>query len=165
MSDLNQNDAWTLIESYFRNHHLERLVRHQIDSYNYFVQNQIQSTIDMFNPIKNIHSEHDFNSELNKYNLDMEIEMRNMKLHRPQIYENNGATKPMMPQEARLRSFTYSVPITVDLYVKSMVIKNGKELLFEDCINNVHIGKMPIMLNSCICNLKLNKNIQKGESE
>ena len=165
MSDLSQTDAWTLIESYFRNHHLERLVRHQIDSYNYFVQNQLQSTIDMFNPIKNIHSEHDFNVELNKYNLDMEIEMRNMKLHRPQIYENNGATKPMMPQEARLRSFTYSVPITVDLFVKANVLKNGIVDTIEECIHNVHIGKMPIMLNSCICNLKMNKNVQWGENE
>ena len=141
MSDLSQTDAWTLIESYFRNHHLERLVRHQIDSYNYFVQNQIQSTIDMFNPIKNIHSEHDFNVELNKYNLDMEIEMRNMKLHRPQIYENNGATKPMMPQEARLRSFTYN-DITVDLHIKSNVLKEKEPEIIEYTINNVHIGKM-----------------------
>ena len=75
MSDLNQDHAWTIIESYFRNHHLDRLVRHQIDSYNFFVQNQMQSTIDMFNPIKNIHSDHDFNTELGKYNLSMEIEM------------------------------------------------------------------------------------------
>ena len=165
MSDLNQTDAWTIIESYFRNHHLERLVRHQIDSYNFFVLNQMQSTIDMFNPIKNIHSENDFNSELNKYNLSMEIEMRNMKLHRPEIYENNGAMKPMMPQEARLRSFTYSVPITVDLFVTSKTLQGDKEVIFQDTIQNVHIGKMPIMLNSCICNLKLNKNIQVGENE
>jgi len=29
-------DAWVLIESYFRNQHLKQLIRHQIESYNYF---------------------------------------------------------------------------------------------------------------------------------
>ena len=34
-------------------------VRHQVESYNYFVNHQIQKTIDMFNPVT-IHSEHDY---------------------------------------------------------------------------------------------------------
>ena len=136
MSDLKQDDAWAIIESYFKDHHLDRLVRHQIDSYNYFVQHQMQLTLDMFNPIKNIHSEHDFDPELNMHTLNIEINMRNMQLHRPQIYENNGATKMMMPQEARLRNFTYSVPITVDLHITYKIYKNGKHDIIESVIKN-----------------------------
>ena len=49
---------WKIIESYFKDHHLERLVRHQIESYDNFVNNQIKKTIDMFNVV-NIRSEHD----------------------------------------------------------------------------------------------------------
>ena len=30
-------EPWTLIESYFKGQHLERLVRHQLESYNNFV--------------------------------------------------------------------------------------------------------------------------------
>tara|TARA_B100000401_G_scaffold438429_1_gene387043 strand:+ start:8560 stop:12075 length:3516 start_codon:yes stop_codon:yes gene_type:complete len=165
MSDLKQDDAWAIIESYFKDHHLDRLVRHQIDSYNYFVQHQMQLTLDMFNPIKNIHSEHDFDPELNMHTLNIEINMRNMQLHRPQIYENNGATKMMMPQEARLRNFTYSVPITVDLHITYKIYKNGKHDIIESVIKNVYIGKMPIMLKSSICNLKLYNNIENDENK
>lgn len=165
MSDLKQHDAWAIIESYFKDHHLDRLVRHQIDSYNYFVQHQMQLTLDMFNPIKNIHSEHDFDPELNMHTLNIEINMRNMQLHRPQIYENNGATKMMMPQEARLRNFTYSVPITVDLHITYKIYKNGKHDIIESVIKNVYIGKMPIMLKSSICNLKLYNNIENDENK
>ena len=46
---------WKIIESYFKGHHLERLVRHQIESYDNFVNKQIKKTIDMFNVV-NVHS-------------------------------------------------------------------------------------------------------------
>ena len=42
---------WTIIESYFKDKHLERLVRHQLESYNNFVGYQIIKTIEMFNPV------------------------------------------------------------------------------------------------------------------
>ena len=52
-------EPWTLIESYFKGKLLEKLVRHQLESYNDFITYQIQKTIDMFNPVV-IHSENDF---------------------------------------------------------------------------------------------------------
>jgi DNA-directed RNA polymerase beta subunit len=52
------NLNWKVIESYFQGQHLERLVRHQIESYNNFINYQIKKTIEMFNPVT-IHSEHD----------------------------------------------------------------------------------------------------------
>jgi DNA-directed RNA polymerase beta subunit len=42
---------WSIIGAYFNKQHLKRLVRHQIESYNDFVSNQIQRTIEMFNPV------------------------------------------------------------------------------------------------------------------
>jgi len=57
--DINYKDiSWKVIESYFQGQHLERLVRHQIESYNNFINYQIKKTIEMFNPVT-IHSEHD----------------------------------------------------------------------------------------------------------
>ena len=50
---------WNIIESYFKGHHLERLVQHQIESYNNFVGHQIIKTIEMFNPI-HVASEQDY---------------------------------------------------------------------------------------------------------
>ena len=39
--------SWNIIESYFEGKHLERLVRHQIESYNHFVTKQLKKTIDI----------------------------------------------------------------------------------------------------------------------
>ena len=64
----NTEIPWILIESYFKCKHLKQLVKHQLESYNYFVNNQIQQTIEMFNPLI-IASEHDFIKELNLYRL------------------------------------------------------------------------------------------------
>ena len=36
------SQSWNIIESYFEGRHLEQLVRHQIESYNQFVNYQIQ---------------------------------------------------------------------------------------------------------------------------
>ena len=85
----------------------------------------------MFNPIK-IHSENDYISETNSYNLELEIHLKNMKLHRPQIHENNGATKLMFPQEARLRNFTYAANSTVDIRIQySHAIKYNFSMIFS----------------------------------
>ena len=44
-----KNDCWKIIESYFENKHLDRLVRHQIESYNDFILNQMKKTSDQNN--------------------------------------------------------------------------------------------------------------------
>ena len=144
---------WSIIESYFKNHHLKQLVKHQLESYNYFISTQIENTIEMFNPIR-ICSEHDYIKSHNLYRLEIYIKFENFNIHRPQIYENNGATKILFPQEARLRNFTYASAMNVDLNIK-YIIRNGEDyknvLTYTKLLKNIHIGKMPIMLKSNIC--------------
>ena len=157
---------WILIESYFKHKHLKQLVKHQLESYNYFVNNQIQQTIEMFNPLI-IASEHDFIKELNLYRLEIEITFENFSIYRPQIYENNGSTKIMFPQEARLRNFSYSSAMTIDLNIK-YIIRNGENyknvLNYQKKIKNVHIGKLPIMLKSDLCVLNQYKHLNHTET-
>ena len=154
-------EPYSLIESYFEGKHLERLVRHQIESYNNFVNYQIQRTIQMFNPVV-IHSENDFIEENNKYLLEVLIDFTNFKLYPPQIHENNGATKTMFPQEAKLRNFTYASVMTVDINIK-YVIRNTENMdtpkIIEKTLPKVNIGKMPIMLKSSVCVLTQNPHI------
>ena len=157
---------WILIDSYFKHKHLKQLVKHQLESYNYFVNNQIQQTIEMFNPLI-IASEHDFIKELNSYRLEIEITFENFSIYRPQIYENNGSTKIMFPQEARLRNFSYSSAMTIDLNIK-YVVRNGENykntLNYQKKIKNVHIGKLPIMLKSDLCVLTQYKHLNHNET-
>jgi DNA-directed RNA polymerase II subunit RPB2 len=152
---------WDIIGSYFEGHHLERLVRHQIESYNLFVNHQIQQTVEMFNPV-HIVSEQDYDEESGKTSMEIDITFENFKIYRPQIQENNGATKLMFPQEARLRNFTYSSTMTVDVHIKYLV-RNGTNLensqVYHKNIPNIHIGKIPIMLKSSICVLNQYKHI------
>ena len=72
-------EPWDIIGSYFKGHHLKQLVRHQVESYNDFVTIQIQRTIDMFNPVQ-VHSEHDYNKEFNKYGLDVRVLVLSTKI-------------------------------------------------------------------------------------
>ena len=168
-----QNDEyietpWNIIESYFKDKHLEKLVRHQLESYNNFVGCQIIKTIEMFNPIS-IKSEQDFDIKSGKYALEIFVTFENFHIYRPQIHENNGATKLMFPQEARLRNFTYAASMTIDINIK-YVIRSGEDLestsvLYKN-LPKIHIGKLPIMLKSNICVLnqyKYVENVYTGE--
>ena len=157
---------WTIIESYFKNQHLTRLVRHQLESYNNFVNFQIKRTIDMFNPVRVV-SEHDFDPNSKKYSLEIFITFENFCIYRPQIQENNGAVKLMFPQEARLRNFTYSSSTLIDLNIK-YIIRTGENLESVQTINKVmpkvHLGKLPIMLKSDICVLNQYKHFENTET-
>jgi DNA-directed RNA polymerase II subunit RPB2 len=147
------NIPWSIIETYFKNKYLNRLVKHQLESYNYFVDTQIKKTIEMFNPV-HICSEHDYIKEHKLYRLEIFITLSNFSIHRPQVYENNGASKLMFPQEARVRNFTYAGSMTVDLNIK-YIVRNGTNYenvtQYNKLLPKIHIGKLPIMLKSNIC--------------
>uniref|UniRef100_A0A6C0I2V0 DNA-directed RNA polymerase n=1 Tax=viral metagenome TaxID=1070528 RepID=A0A6C0I2V0_9ZZZZ len=157
---------WKIISSYFENHHLKRLVRHQIESYNDFVNVQIERTIGMFNPVM-IASEQDYDKKNRKYKLEIEVKFDKFHLYRAQIHENNGATKLMFPQEARLRNFTYASTMTVDANIK-YIVRSGEQLenvqTFHKVLPNIHIGKMPIMLKSSVCILNQYAHINHIET-
>jgi len=122
----------------------------------------------MFNPVV-IRSENDYNESKNKYFLEIFINFTNFKLYPPQIHENNGATKTMMPQEAKLRNFTYASTMTVDINIK-YVIRNTENMdsptTVEKFLPKINIGKLPIMLKSSVCVLTQNPHFspqQTGE--
>jgi DNA-directed RNA polymerase beta subunit len=153
-------EPYTIIESYFQGQHLDRLVRHQIESYDHFINHQIQKTIDMFNPVR-IHSEHDYIVEHGNHALEVVVKFENFKLYPPQIHENNGATKMMLPQEARLRNFTYASTMTIDIRIEYIVRNSDNEpTVIKKFLPKINIGKMPIMVKSSVCVLTQNHHIQ-----
>jgi DNA-directed RNA polymerase II subunit RPB2 len=157
----NNEMPWDIIESYFDGKHLQRCVRHQLESYNNFVKFEIEKTIDMFNPVT-IHSEHDYNTTFKKYALEIIVSFSNLNIYRPQIHENNGATKVMFPHEARLRNFTYSSAMTINVDIK-IIRRYGENLskteTFYKTLKKIHIGKIPIMVKSDICVLNQYKHL------
>ena len=158
---INNEMSWEMIESYFKGKHLKQLIRHQTESANDFYSYQAPKTIEMFNPVI-IASEQDLDKDSGKYHLEIQISFENFTMQRAQIFENNGATKLMFPQEARLRNFTYSSVITIDIHIK-YIVKQGENLnsehIYHKILPNIHIGKLPIMLNSNICILSQYKHV------
>jgi DNA-directed RNA polymerase II subunit RPB2 len=154
-------EPWSIINSYFRGKHLQQLVKHQIESYNNFVNCQIQKTISMFNPV-HICSEHDYDPQSKKYKLELFVTFEGFNIYRAQIHENNGATKLMFPEEARNRNFTYAGNMSINMNIK-YIIRRGvmleSEEIFYKLIPNISIGKLPIMLKSSICVLEQYKHI------
>jgi len=158
-------EPWTIIGSYFDGKHLEQLVRHQIESYNDMVNIQLKRTVDMFNPVR-IVSDQDYDKTTHKYRLEVEVNFTNLYMSRPQIHENTGATKILFPQEARLRNFTYASMMTLDMNVKYIVRGSGTDeqqvTTHHKVFPRIQIGKMPIMLKSCICVLTQHKHLDNN---
>ena len=161
------SDCWTVIQSYFENKHLQQLVKHQIDSYNDFINNQMKKTVEMFNPLT-ICSSQDYIKEFKQYRLKVIINFDNICIYRPEIHENNGATKLMLPNNARHRNFTYTSNFTIDLNIQ-YVIRTGDSLENEEIkhvkLTKIQFGKIPIMLKSCICILNQYTHIHPDKIE
>ena len=98
------------------------------------------------------------------FTTEIKIEFGNVSYNKPYIHENNGGTKLMYPQDARLRNISYSLPILVDMKVN--IFKNpftDRETLMEKELKNINIGKIPIMVGSNFC--LLNNKTQKRDDE
>jgi DNA-directed RNA polymerase II subunit RPB2 len=77
----------------------------------------------------------------------------------------------MLPDEAKLRNFTYASTMAIDLNIK-YTIRNTETMdnpkVIMKTLPKINIGKMPIMLKSSICILKQNNHIHPsltGECE
>ncbi len=122
-------DRRVLARAYFTH---ERLVKHQIDSFNRFLDEGLQRVID----------------EQKVIELDIPdtyVKLGRVFVGKPIVKEADGTRKLLLPAEARLRNLTYSAPI----YLETTVVDEGKELEPEI----VEIGMLPIMLKSKVCNL------------
>jgi len=130
-------DRRVLARAYFTH---ERLVRHQIDSFNRFLDEGLQKVID----------------EQGKIDLDIPdtyVKLGKIWVSRPIIKEADGTQSILYPAEARLRNLTYAAPI----YLEAQVVDEGKELEEEV----VEIGMLPIMLKSKACNLNYVDDVTK----
>ena len=157
-----ETDTWNVIDSYFRDQKV--LVKHQIESYNDFVDNKIQKIINEFNPVRSLT---DFNEDLGKYMTEYHIEFGDISISKPIINDNDGEVKVMYPNDARLRNLTYSSALACDVRQK-IVRYNPKNLAEQDIteipiMKNVPLGKIPIMLQSKYCVLSDQTNKTRSE--
>ena len=150
--------TWMLMNDYLKRNKGYQLVKHLVDSYNDFVLRKLDNIIDGFNPIQ-IH--HQYLPDIDEFKYILEIEVKNPVLSKPIITEKDGSTKIMTPMDARNRNFTYAAPLFVDIYVTAKTLdESTMEYTSESKkINNISLGKLPIMVNSKYCVLSNNPNI------
>jgi DNA-directed RNA polymerase II subunit RPB2 len=155
-----EEDTWNVIDSYFRIPNV--LVKHQIDSFNDFMENKIASIIHNGNPYI---TSGNWNDEKQRYNKEYHIKFGDIYFSKPVINEVNGNIKPMYPSDARLRNLTYSSPIYCDVeqYIMEYDKSDNKVTINLPMIEKLKIGKIPIMLQSKCCILSEQTNSTNTE--
>jgi DNA-directed RNA polymerase III subunit RPC2 len=126
-------DKWRLLPHFLR---LRSLLRQHIDSYDHFVEKEIQQIVQSPSACE-IRSEHD-----PKFYLRYEA----CWVGEPSVEEDSYAMLTATPFQCRLRDCTYSAPIYVNVrYTR------GRQIVVK---RKVMIGRMPIMLRSMHCLLR-----------
>ena len=97
--------------------------------------------------------------------IEYKIYFTNVSISKPLIQENSGATKIMTPHDARIRNTTYASPIYVDAIEEARIkLDNGEwDEVQTHKVQNLMIGKIPIMLGSDFCILSEKNTETKSE--
>lgn len=116
------------------------LIRHQIDSFNRFVNKDLKTILNNEPDIVN-----------KTTNRTIVVKLNNIQVESPTIVDFDRTVRRLYPQEARNKNLNYSGNVYVD--VVEIVEQGGKEPQIKEYYK-VCIGKIPIMIMSDFCNLR-----------
>ncbi|GAB7354020.1 hypothetical protein MBLNU459_g4608t1 [Dothideomycetes sp. NU459] len=180
-SIITSEDCWTSIQSFFDS---KGLVSQQLDSFDEFAGTTMQEIVSETGRIVLDQNAPQTDDDINPIiKRRYEIEFGNITISQAAITEGDGSTRPLYPNEARLRNLTYSSPIYLGMKNRVMVARerrigasydedgnligegegdeNDTELVWErenhddpEEETRVFIGKLPVMLKSKICTLR-----------
>lgn len=119
-----------------------KLIAHQIKSFNDFVNNGLQRVILRDPEVKTPNG--------------ATIKFGEVSVGHPYGQVANRVTKKVYPNDARKNQFTYDAHVLVNVIV---INPEGEQTIH----NRVSIGKIPIMLGSCRCNLNAHNRIENYE--
>lgn len=155
----NKNSNGKIISnSYFSDQ--RRIVRHQIDGFDNFIDNKIYEILDEYNSNSKNVIYADYDKELERNKLEYHIKFGKIYISRPIIQDDQSSIRQMFPNDARLQKLTYSLTLKVDIYHKLVEYQsNGqpKETEFTPLLAH-QLGKIPLMLQSKYCVLNDTSN-------
>lgn len=132
---LTESHVWYLADAYFRKY---GFVRHQIESFNYFIQHLLPHIIQEASEIR-VWQEQDE---------EHVVTLCNVSVSRPTTTDVDGSERDLVPMLARLRSLSYASAVTVDvvhdIYRKGERVE--RRLFRETCL-----CRIPVMLGSMCC--------------
>jgi DNA-directed RNA polymerase II subunit RPB2 len=152
-SKMNQEDSWTVIDSFFQE---KGLVFQQLGSFDQFVVFEMQRVIDQQTPIEI--------SPQSQYNPDEQVDMSKVykwqfgqvTLNKPTVEEKDGSIAQMTPREARLRNLSYVSTCFMNITRKTFQVSEDgtQQQVDETEYKKVEFMKIPIMIRSEYCWLK-----------
>lgn len=143
-TEFQEKHIWRVLSSYFQQN---TVVDNHIQSYDDFATFGMQRIIDQ-DPVIAVPN--------------YTVRFGKICLAPPQVIEEDRTLKPLYPNDARMRDLDYDSAICCDI-TETFVEGNEKE---EKHHYRVVLGRIPVMLNSSICNLKKlssSERIAKGE--
>jgi len=145
---------WDAISTYFKNDGVHKLVEHQIESFEDFIRNKLPLIVCSTAPIVVWHEQ---DEATKKYKYEFRLSFENISYIKPRIQEATGRIKPMFPQDARTRNFTYSAQMFCDIRFTTRAYKAPIYGTFDEEVKvfeGVSLGKIPVMLGSSLCIMK-----------
>lgn len=166
-----QEDAWTVISSFFDD---KGLVRQQLDSFNEFVNSNMQEVVDELGTFTvRPNAQHVPGADAPAGEKEVTVQFGQIYLSKPTVTEADGETALLFPKDARLRGLTYAAPLYVDVSMRTRVLAPGgaaagdgttaadpastaDPTVVDDAVEEypkVFVGEVPIMLRSAYCSL------------
>jgi len=144
---------WSLIQRYFRETPFF-LTRHQFDSYHDLVFNKIPSIIRVLNSkltvLKTAEDQVTRLHEIKPYIGGKDG--TGIYYSKPVIYDQ-GSTRPLFPNEARLKDLPYMMDLHVDVDIEYHDFSEKTPKVTTKKFKNILIGQLPIMVRSKMCSL------------
>ena len=136
-------DIDALLKVYFKDN---SLIKHQIESYNDFIDNIIPNILSQYFPL---------NIDLNDEKISsIIINISNIYVEDAICIEGNGCTRIMTPDIARLRNYTYNIPIYIDIIISTSIKDNSTDIILPTkSIKGILLGRFPLIIGSKYCML------------
>lgn len=143
---------WKLIEQFLNQGNDKSkngfLIKHQLSSYEYFIENDIQDIINKYNPYV-----------ISREDKEYKFTVSNPRLSRPVFKNKDGKIHILTPGEALTRGISYNSNLLVDIS-QEIIFKESEERKEEEIktyINkNEIIAQIPIMIGTKYCSLSDN---------
>lgn len=160
-----KKDTWAFVKSYLSVK--DHLVSHHINTYDRFVRTNVTNVINQYNPIR-LHF--DYNPTLKKHLKKVSVSIQAPGFHPPSAKNSSGCVRRVTPSDCRIQKMTYASNLIVDVEIETTVITpriatSGdtgtglppRESRRVSTARGLCIGRVPVMINSCLCATTLAK--------
>ena len=141
MSELKDTFANNIVSAYTQANSPSAYLTDNFDS---FTRSQLPELLSSVKPLECVH----FTPDGGERRLNIQI-VSHQLLH-PMVVEPDSTSRPILPYECRIRNITYSAPLYVKLQCE--IEWGGKKT--KSTINDVYLGRLPIMIYSSLCHVR-----------